>query len=88
MVHGGSRSFRFDGRDADPDDSFGEPLEWATAGPWTYALGDFGSIRGLGMLSPWVVRVGGHPGGTYRTLDAARRALETAALAAGGQIAR
>ena len=60
-----------------------ETLRWHTAGAWRYALGDFGCISGFGGLSPWAMRIRGRSAGLYRTLDAARRALERAALDEG-----
>lgn len=58
-------------------------LDWHTIGPWTYALGGFGTIRGLGGLAPWIVHVQQRRLGVYQSLTVARVALETAALAAG-----
>ena len=57
-------------------------LTWSRTGPWAYALGDFGSIRGFSGLPPWLVRVRGRIHGHYRNLDAARAALERSARAA------
>ena len=57
-------------------------LAWSRIGPWAYALGDFGTIRGLCGMPPWLARVRGRIVGDYRNLDAARAALERAARAA------
>jgi hypothetical protein len=57
-------------------------LTWSRTGPWAYALGDFGSIRGFSGLPPWLARVRGRILGHYRNLDAARTALERSARAA------
>jgi hypothetical protein len=64
------------------------PLEWRTIGPWTYALGVFGTIRGLGGLAPWIVEVRQRRLGVYQSLAVARIALESAAFAAGHEIQR
>jgi hypothetical protein len=61
-------------------------LEWQTAGPWTYALGGFGSIRAIIGLSPWAAHVGGQLLGRYATLSEAQLAVESVAIAAGYQI--
>ena len=87
MDHGGSRSFRFSITPAD----FGAeepraPLSWTNQGAWTYALGDFGSIKALAGLSPWIARVNGRVVGLYSTLHEARVAVEAAALAVGHEI--
>jgi hypothetical protein len=62
------------------------PLEWHTIGPWTYSLGGFGTIRGLGGLAPWIVHIQLQRLGVYTSLAVARIALETAAFAAGYEI--
>ena len=82
MVHGGSRSFRYEPEDDEM------PLEWTTIGAWHYALGRFGTIKGFSGPAPWVVRIGRHIFGLYQSLDAARRDLERAAFIAGRHIAR
>jgi hypothetical protein len=61
-------------------------LAWRTIGPWTYALGAFGTIRSLGGLAPWIVFVRQQRVGAYGSLVAARIALETAAVAAGHDV--
>jgi hypothetical protein len=58
-------------------------LEWQTAGPWTYALGGFGTIRAIIGLSPWAAHVNGQLLGRYATLGDAQMAVEAAAIAAG-----
>ncbi len=58
-------------------------LRWHTTGAWRYALGDFGCITGFGGLSPWAIRIRGRNAGLFRTLEAARGALERAALDEG-----
>jgi hypothetical protein len=63
-------------------------MEWTTVGPWTYALGRFGTIKGFGGFSPWAVYVGGRLYGVYRSLGVARIAIESAASAAGHEIVR
>jgi hypothetical protein len=88
MDHGSSRSFRFP---LTPEDLGAEepqgPLSWSHQGVWTYALGDFGSIKALAGLSPWIARLGGRLLGLYATLPEARLAVEAAALAAGHEVA-
>jgi hypothetical protein len=88
MDHGGNRSFRFSFTPAD----FGAeeppaPLAWTHRGAWSYALGDFGSIKALAGLAPWIARLGGRLLGVYATLTEARIAVEAAALAAGHALA-
>lgn len=87
MDHGGSRSSRFSLTPAD----FGaeeprQPLAWTSLGLWTYALGDFGTIKALAGLSPWIARLNGRVLGLYTTLSEARLAVEAAALAAGHEL--
>lgn len=88
MDHGGNRSFRFS---LTPDDFRVEepraPLAWTRLGLWTYGLGDFGSIKALAGLSPWIARLGGGLLGLYETVGEARLAVEAAALAAGHELA-
>ena len=88
MDHGGDRSSRFSLTPAD----FGAeespaPLAWMHLGLWSYALGDFGSVKALAGLSPWIARLGGELLGLYATSTEARRAVEAAALAAGHELA-
>jgi hypothetical protein len=61
-------------------------LEWDGSKAWTYSLGAFGTMQSLNGSAPWVVRIRGRPAGVYRSLDAARRALERAAREAGHEI--
>jgi hypothetical protein len=63
------------------------PLGWTTIGPWTYALGEFGILKGVGAFSPWVVRVGARVLGVFRCLPAARQAIEAAAIESGFALA-
>jgi hypothetical protein len=62
----------------------GSRLEWRTIGAWRYALGNFGTIQGF---DTWTVRVGERFAGFFRNLEAARRMLEDAALAARYDVA-
>lgn len=57
-------------------------LQWTTIGPWTYALGKFGTVRSFSGLPPWLVRVKGRFVGDFETQQRARAALEQAARAA------
>ncbi len=61
-------------------------LEWQMAGPWTYALCGFGTIRALIGLSPWAAHVGDQPLGRYATMSEAQEAVEAVAIAAGYQV--
>ena len=58
-------------------------LRWQFAGPWTYRLGEFGTIGSVFGLREWVARVGDLAVGTYASLCTARRTLEQAARDAG-----
>lgn len=88
MDHGGNRSFRFSLTPADfAADAPRAPLAWTRLGIWTYALGDFGSIKALAGLSPWIARLGVGLLGLYQTAGEARLAVEAAALAAGHELA-
>jgi hypothetical protein len=94
MTHGGKSTVEpFQGYDDDqdyddPQDGDGDqptPLRWMTTGPWQWALGDFGTVRGCDGL-PWIVDIPGRPQKLFRTLAAARRALENAATADAQEI--
>jgi hypothetical protein len=85
MMHGGKASpnqREYDDYEQD------EPtqLQWRTLSPWEYALGDFATLRGLDEDS-WIADIGGRRAKRFRTLKAARRALEEAARTDGYEIA-
>jgi hypothetical protein len=91
VVHGEGRAIRLAWRAIDGDDADGDPgsqLAWETTGAWTYALGTFATLQSLNGMAPWCVRIRGRTFGTYRSLDAARRLVEGAALAAGYALER
>jgi hypothetical protein len=74
MTHGGKL--------IEVDDYVDDPAElrWLEVRPWEWALGEYGTVRGFGG-PPWTVEIHGRPAERFRTLVAARRALEDAALA-------
>ena len=82
MTHGGKSTVEpFE----DYEESEPTQLRWRMTGPWQWALGDFGTVRGFDGL-PWIVEIVGRPQKMFRTLAAARRALENAALAEAHEV--
>ena len=78
MDHGGSRSYRFSILPEDFAIEGGQgTLTWINEGAWTYALGDFGTIKALAGLSPWIARLRGSVIGLYTTLSEARIAVRS-----------
>jgi hypothetical protein len=71
--------------DQDSDDLEPTQLRWRMSGPWLWALGDFGAVRGCDGL-PWIVDIPRRPQKLFRTLAAARRALANAAIADGHEV--
>jgi hypothetical protein len=63
----------------DYDDEEPTRLRWSAVGPWEYALGAYAFVRGIDG-PPWIVEIQGRAPQSFRTLPAARRAVEEAAM--------
>lgn len=66
-------------------------MTWTRTGDATWALGEFGAVKGLRGRKPWIAVIGGRLLGLYHTVEGAQAAIERAwqwELSAGRTSAR